>query len=820
MSAPGPDVAGKALSHAAARHADEAQAQRTAVVIPGQTHAPQASVVPATALPPATIKGGAHQAMQHDSARKHVTGEAPYIDDLPEWPGTLHVALAGSPQPCGRVTRLDLSIARAMPGVHAILTGKTFKGVNDIAPILSGEPALAIDEVQWLGHPVAAVAADNLDQARAAAKAIEVEIEPLAPVLSIDEALAREDYVCKPQRIVRGDAGQAIKAAAQVFDGRLDIGGQDHFYLEGQIAYAIPGEDHDMRVLSSTQHPSEVQHGVAHVLGVPFNAVTVECRRMGGAFGGKESQATIIAAIAAALAERTGRPVKLRLPRDDDMIMTGKRHDMQVDYTVGVDAGGRLQAVAMRFAARAGNVADLSGPVITRALCHADNCYDLPNADLRGFACRTNTVSNTAFRGFGGPQGMLAIECLLDDTARRLGLGLDELRARNYYGPETGEITPYGQVVEDNQIARMVGELADRADLAARRAEIAAFNATSPVLKRGLATMPIKFGISFNLPTLNQAGALVHVYTDGSVHLNHGGTEMGQGLFVKVGQVVAEGFQIDLDNVKISATATDKVPNTSATAASSGSDLNGKAALAAVQTIRARMNAVAARHFAVDERALEWRGGRIYAGNEAITFADLAQKCWAERVSLSATGYYQTPKIHWDPVTMTGRPFFYYTYGAAAAEVIIDTLTGENRCLRVDIVQDCGTSLNPAIDLGQIEGGFVQGMGWLTSEELVWDDRGALRTHGPSTYKIPGSRDVPPVFNVHIVPDLPNREDTIFRSKAIGEPPLMLAISVFLAIRDALGTIAPPRTAIPLQAPATPEAVLMAVEKLQSLGAK
>nr|NKB50313.1 xanthine dehydrogenase molybdopterin binding subunit [Alphaproteobacteria bacterium] len=553
----------------------------------------------------------------------------------------------------------------------------------------------------------------------------------------------------------------------------------------------------------------------AHVLGVPTNEVTVEVRRMGGAFGGKESQPSIFAAIAALLADRTGQPVKLRLRRDDDMVITGKRHDFLFRYDVGFDPDGRIEGVDILMGMRSGNVADLSPGVLARALCHADNCYYLPNARLRGYPCKTNTVSNTAFRGFGGPQGMLVIETVIEHIARTLGRAVDEIRAVNYYSTDDRNVTPYQQRVTDNIILPIVDRLRSEIDFDGLSSAIDEFNGANQTLKKGIALMPVKFGISFNTPKLNQAGALVHVYTDGSVHLNHGGTEMGQGLFTKVAQVVASVFQIDLDNIKISSTRTDKVPNTSATAASAGSDLNGMAAFNATNTIKARMVEVAANHFSASVDSIEFRQNRVYAGNESLSFTELAQLTWDERVSLSATGFYSTPGLSWDAKSMIGNPFYYYTYGAAVSEVVIDTLTGESRVLRTDILQDCGNSLNPAIDLGQIEGAFVQGQGWLTSEELVWDDAGRLLTHGPSTYKIPGSRDVPPIFNVHILEDAPNREATIFHSKAVGEPPLMLALSVWLAIRDAVSRVTGHRHLPNLDAPATPEAILMAVDDIK-----
>lgn len=763
------------------------------------------------------IRGGAHASVRHDSAVGHVTGRSLYVDDMPNVPGTLEAALVLSPHAHARIRSIDASAALQAPGVVAVIVASDIPGKNDIAPIKTDEPLLPPDLVEYEGQPVAAVAAQTLDQARAAAKLVKVDYEALPPVLTIEEAIEKDLYVSPPQLMSRGDLEAGFEAAAHRIAGELHCGGQDHFYLEGQIALAIPGDGGDFQVFSSTQHPTEVQHGVAHLLGLPFNAVTVEVRRMGGAFGGKESQATIIAGVAAVLAWKTKRPVKLRLPRDDDMRATGKRHPFLIRYDVGVDADGKIVALDLVLAANGGNVADHTPAVITRALCHADNCYWLPNVRFRGLPCKTNTVSNTAFRGYGGPQGMIAIETIVDVIARRLGKTPDEIRRQNYYGIDRNNVTPYGMTVEDNIVERMLDELDRAADLKGWRESVEAFNRTSPILKKGLATMPVKFGISFNRPALNQAGALVHVYTDGSVTLNHGGTEMGQGLFVKVAQVVAEVFQIDIDHIRISATTTGKVPNTSPTAASSGSDLNGMAALNAASQIKDRMAEVAAEHFGVPKSEIVFATNRVFAGNRSVSFAELAAMSWEKRVSLSATGFYKTPKLHWDFATNTGRPFYYFAYGIAASEVAIDTLTGETRVLRAELLQDCGHSINPAIDLGQIEGAFVQGMGWLTSEELWWDDKGRLRTHGPSTYKIPGSRDVPSVFNARILADAPNREDTIFRSKAVGEPPLMLAISVWLAIRDAVASLADYKVAPALDAPATPERVLKAVDAIRGV---
>lgn len=742
----------------------------------------------------------------HDSAKKHVAGQAIYIDDMAELPGTLHAALVVSTIAHGNIKSIDATDALAMQGVRLFLTAKDIPGHNDIAPIMSGEPLFTDEKVEHLGQPIGVIAADTIELAVKAAHAVQVDYEELEAVLDVETAHARKEYVLPPQKLIQGDVEKALKDATHVFEGRLEIGGQDHFYLETQIAYTIPGEDDDMLVYSSTQHPTEVQHHVAHVLGSLANAVDVKVRRMGGGFGGKESQATIIASAAALISHKTGKPAKLRLKRSVDMASTGKRHDMVSKWRVGVTAEGKILGMDVEYLARAGYSADLTGPVITRAITHTDNAYFVPNARIIGHACKTNTVSNTAFRGFGGPQGVITSEAIIDQIARELKLPPNGVRKINYYAPDNGEVTPYDQQVEQNQLVPVTDALLASAEWDRRRAEIDAHNAKNPIIRKGLAMMPVKFGISFNLPSLNQAGALVHVYQDGSVHLNHGGTEMGQGLFMKVAQVVAEVFQIDVTNVKITETQTGKVPNTSATAASTGSDLNGMAAFNAASAIKARMAKVAAEHFQTDEANIIFKANAVHADGQSLTFAELARLSWAHRVSLSEAGYYATPKIHWDAKTLKGRPFFYFTYGAAVAEVAIDTITGESRCLRADILQDCGASLNPAIDLGQIEGAFVQGMGWLTCEELWWDKNGKLRTIGPSTYKIPGSRDVPPAFNVSLLDNASNVEETVFRSKAVGEPPLMLAISVYLAIKDAIGSMKD--GSFDLKSPATPENIL------------
>jgi xanthine dehydrogenase large subunit len=766
-----------------------------------------------------TARGGVHSAERHDSALKHTTGEATYIDDMAEPAGLLHAALVLSPVAHGRLRGVDLAAARACEGVVAAVAAGDIPGRNDIAAVRENEPLFAATLVEYAGQPLAAIAATSLDLARAAAKKVAPDIEPLDPILTIDEALAKGSLLYPPSVVVRGDASGALKAAPHRLSNSFRVGGQEHFYLEGQVALAIPGEDGDLTVHSSTQHPTEVQHIVARVLDTDYNQITVMVRRMGGAFGGKESNASWVAAAAALLARRTGRPVKLRLPRSDDMVATGKRHGFLYRYDVGFDDDGRVLALDATLAANGGHSVDLTPGVLARALTHVDNAYWVPHIRCTGLACKTNTVSNTAFRGFGGPQGVVVLEDAIGRIAHVLGRTPEEVRAVNFYGEGANDETPYGQKVEDNLIRRCVAQATRDSDWNRRRAEIDAFNRASPVIRRGLGMFPLKFGISFNIPSMNQAGALVHVYSDGSIRLNHGGTEMGQGLFVKVAQVVAEVFQVDLDRIRVTSTSTGEVPNTSPTAASTGSDLNGWAAFTAANTIRQRMTAFAAGHFDVPEEAIEFRDNHVHVArpgdNRVVAFPELARLCHQGRVSLSSTGYYRTPGIHWDPVAMKGHPFFYFSYGAAVAEVAIDTLTGESRVLRADLVQDCGRSLNPGVDLGQIEGAFTQGMGWLTCEELWWDKEGRLRTAGPSTYKIPGSRDVPPVFNVRILQDAPARAATIFRSKAIGEPPLLLATAVWTALKDAIASVADHRLAVTLDAPATPERILMAVEGLR-----
>lgn len=750
----------------------------------------------------------------HESAALHVSGEARYTDDIPEAQGTLHAALGLSPLAHGRLLGVDLELLRRQPGVVAVLTAADLPGENNCGPLVHDDPILADGELKYLGQPVFAVIASDRELARRACALAKqaIRAEPLPPILTAREAHAAGQYVVPPMHLTRGEPAAALASAPQRLEGEWSVGGQEQFYLEGQISYALPQEDQGLLLHCSTQHPSEMQQLVAHALGWSAHQVQVQCRRMGGGFGGKESQSALFACVAAVAAMRLGRPVKLRLDRDDDFLITGRRHGFDYRWQVGFDEQGHILAAEIELISNCGHSADLSAPVMARALCHFDNAYWLPHVAMHGFCARTNTQSNTAFRGFGGPQGALAIEMILDSVARRLGLDPLLVRQRNFYRSEGGrDVTPYGQQVEDNILEPLSQRLIAQSDYWGRRAAIQAFNATSPVLKKGLALTPLKFGISFNVVHLNQAGALVHIYTDGSVLVNHGGTEMGQGLNTKVAQVVAHELGVDLARVRASATDTSKVANTSATAASTGADLNGKAAQDAARRIKTRLMPLAARLLDCTEDELRFAGGRVSGGGREIGFAELVSKAYFERVQLWSEGFYATPGLHWDRSRLQGRPFYYYAYGAAVAEVLVDTLTGESRVLRADVLHDVGQSLNPALDIGQVEGAFVQGMGWLTMEELKWHPQtGLLLTHAPSTYKIPTANDMPVDFRVALF-DAPNREDSIHRSKAVGEPPLLLPFSVLLAIKDAVASTGPARWDPQLTAPATAEAVLRAL---------
>jgi xanthine dehydrogenase large subunit len=751
----------------------------------------------------------------HESASLHVTGSAHYTDDIPEPAGALHGTIGTLGLAHARIVSLNLEAVRASPGVIDVLVAADLPGANNYGGIVHDDPLLADGETHYDGQPLFLVLATSHRAARVAARRATVSSTALPAILSIEEAIAASSWVLPPVEVSRGDAMGALDAAPRRLRGRSVVGGQDHFYLEGQVSLAVPLDDGGMVVHSSTQHPTEMQHIVAEALGVPSAWVRVECRRMGGGFGGKESQPALLSALAAVAARRSGRAVKIRLDRDDDMTITGKRHPFQADWSVGFDDDGHLLALDVTLASDCGYSADLSGPVNDRAVCHVDNAYWLPHLRIRSLRCRTNTVSNTAFRGFGGPQGMFVIEEVIDAVARALGRDALAIRRLNLYGTDERNETHYGQLIHDNVLPVLLDRLEATSDYAGRRAEIAAFNARGGIVRRGLALTPVKFGISFNALHLNQAAALLHLYADGSLLLNHGGTEMGQGLFTKVAQVVAREFDIEVARVRVSATDTAKVPNTSATAASSGSDLNGMAAREACIALKTRLADFLAGDWGVATDTIAWRDGGAHSIDGGITrsmpLAELARRAYMARVSLSAQGFYRTPDIHWDAAAFRGRPFYYFAYGAAVVEVAIDTLTGEHRMLAVDILHDVGTSLNPAIDIGQIEGGFVQGAGWLTSEALVRDSHGRLATHAPSTYKIPTAGDLPTRWRIDLLADSPNRSPTIHRSKAVGEPPLMLAFAVYHALRDAVASLAPDGMPVALTAPATPESVLQAV---------
>jgi len=764
-----------------------------------------------------SIKGGVNTDLQHDSATKHVTGRADYTDDIAEPVGTLHAYLGVSTVAHATLKGIDLDPVRQAPGVLGVLTAADIPGVNDVSPTgRHDEPLFATDKIEFHGQPLFAVVAETRDAARRAAELAVVDCEILPH--AVDPVAAQNagyPHITENLTLARGDADAAMAAAGNRIKGQITIGGQDHMYLEGHIAFALPGEDDEVVLHCSTQHPSEAQHMVAHVLDVPSNAVVVNVRRMGGGFGGKESQMNLFCCVAALAAKKWRRPVKIRPDRDQDMVTTGKRHDFVVDYEVAHDDLGRIEAVRGDFAARCGWSSDLSGPVTDRALFHADNAYFYPHVRLVSQPMKTNTVSNTAFRGFGGPQGVVAAERMIEEIAYALGKDPLEVRKANFYGGEGRDLTPYHQKVEDNILDRLIAELEDSADYQKRRQEIIAHNAKGGIIRKGIALTPVKFGISFTATWYNQAGALVHIYNDGSVHLNHGGTEMGQGLNTKVAQIVAEALQIDFDRIKITKTTTEKVPNTSATAASSGSDLNGMAALDACEQLKERLIAFAAEEWGVAPEQVVFVPNAVQVGDETIAFNDFIKRAYMARVQLSAAGFYKTPKIHWDRAAGKGRPFYYYAYGAACSEVSIDTLTGEYSVDRTDILHDVGKSLNPILDKGQVEGAFIQGMGWMTTEELWWDDKGALRTHAPSTYKIPLASDRPKIFNVDLPEWSENRELTIKRSKAVGEPPFMLGISVLEAISMAVASVADYRECPRLDTPATPERVLMAVERLR-----
>ena len=757
------------------------------------------------------MKGTIGLPLEHDSARMHVQGSAQYIDDISAPSGTLHVAFALSNVAHGEIKSIDVDAAREAEGVHSVLIAEDIENLL-IGPIRHDEPILASKEVLFYGQAIAAVLADSHDQAKKAALLVTAKIEELKSIVSIEEAIESKSFLDDPIIVSKGNSKKAIQNARNSLSGSLSIGGQEHYYLEGQVAMSIPTEDNEMVVHSSTQNPTEVQHLVAHVLSVPQNAIEVVTRRMGGGFGGKETDSSQLACICAIFSKKTNKPVKARLSRKDDILLTGKRHDFVANYEVGFGDDGLIQGITMDLLARCGYSLDLSNAIVSRALFHSDNAYYIPNATLTGYLCKTNTASNTAFRGFGGPQGMLAIENIVEEIANTLGLDPLEVRRTNFYQKDKNNVTPYDQVEEDNINDEITDELKPSSNYHSRRKQIEKFNKENKYLKKGLAFSPVKFGISFTTQFLNQAGALVSIYKDGSINLNHGGTEMGQGLYIKVAQVVANEFGVDISRVKVSATSTAKVPNTSPTAASSGSDLNGMAAREACLRIKSNLINFAKEYFGVSESSIKFEDSCLVADKKHIPFDEFISLAYLNRVELFSNGFYKTPKIHFDLAKQKGRPFFYYSYGGCVSEVIVDCLTGEYKLLGVDILHDVGASLNPAIDTGQIVGGYIQGMGWLCSEELKWSDSGVLLTAGASTYKIPAIGDTPEHFEVKIKPNISNHENTIHKSKAVGEPPLMLAISAWLSIKNAIYNVDKENIS-GLNAPASFEQVFFSLNK-------
>jgi xanthine dehydrogenase large subunit len=770
------------------------------------------------------VESAAGVSRPHESAHAQVQGAATYIDDIPEVRGTLHAAPVLSTVAHGRLKGIDVSAALAMPGVHDVILHRDIPGSPVFATFMHDEIILADGKVEHIGQVVGIVVADTVMQARRAARQVKLDIEELPAILSVADALKAQSFVMGPARVQRGEAAKAIGRAKHTLHGAFEVGGQEHFYLEGQVAYAVPLEQNQWLIHSSTQHPGEVQHWISHALGVSNAAVRVECRRMGGGFGGKETQAGHLAVWSALAAHKLKRPVKLRFDRDDDFMITGKRHPFNYEYTVGFDDTGRLCGLQLMLAVNCGFSADLSGPVSDRAIFHSDNAYYLEDVDITSYRCKLNTQSHTAFRGFGGPQGMIAIETILGDIARALNMDPLDVRRRNLYSDEIvapatatsperrRDTTHYQMKLEDNILAPLLARIEETSSYRARRESIAAWNAASPVIKRGIAITPVKFGISFTATQFNQAGALVHVYTDGSVMVNHGGTEMGQGLNTKVAQIVADELAVPFSSVVSTSADTSKIPNASATAASAGTDLNGRAAQFAARHVRDNIAAFVAGLDGCVAGAIVFAGGQISSPTTTRRFADVVSAAYNNRVQLWSDGFYRTPRIHYDKTTLTGRPFYYFSYGAACTEVAIDTLTGESRVLKVDILHDVGRSINPAIDIGQIEGAFVQGMGWLTTEQLVWNAKGHLSTHAPSTYKIPSTGDIPEHFKVEFWPEA-NREDNVYGSKAVGEPPFMLGISVWEALREAVAAARGPGCVVEMDAPATAENVLKAVQR-------
>ena len=751
----------------------------------------------------------------HESGIKHVSGRAYYTDDIPEPLETLYGAIGWSKKAHAIIKKINLDEVVKSAGVIAVVTGKDIVGRNDVGPVYDGDPIFP-KKAEYYGQPLFAVAAKTTELARKAVLKAKISYKTLKPIITIQNALKKKSFVLKEKIIKKGEALKAIENSVNRLKGNFTTGSQEHFALEGQTAFVIPEEDNDFKVFSSTQHPSETQQIIAKMLKQKSNTITVETRRIGGGFGGKETQSFIFAAICTLLAKKTKHPVKLRMDRDDDIIITGKRHDFYSEYEVGFDELGVIKGLKLKLASRCGISPDLSEAINERALLHIDNAYYLENVLVENYLCKTNTASNTAFRGFGGNQGMMAIENIIDHIATSLKKDSAEIRRRNFYQKKKKNITHYNMKIEDNVIQEIFDQLIKSSNYKSRQLSIKKFNKGNKYIKKGIALTPVKFGISFTTWHLNQAGALVHIYcNDGSVHVNTGAIEMGQGTYTKIAQLAANAFGLPFNKIKVSATRTDKVPNTSASAASSTTDLNGAAALNAISKIKQNLASFVKRKYKIKNGEAVYENGMIKFKGKSFKFNTLIKEAYLNRVSLSSSGFYTTPKIYFDKKTFKGRPFLYFCYGAAVSEVVIDTLTGENKIIRADILHDAGKAINPAIELGQIEGGFVQGAGWLTMEEVKWKSNGQLTTHSPSTYKIPTASDMPEKFNVEIFKKGKNNENVVNKSKTTGEPPLMNAMSVFFAIKNAIASIGNYNITPILDAPATPEKILMSINQLK-----
>jgi len=745
--------------------------------------------------------------IEHESAVKHVTGKAIYTDDISEPKNLLHAVIGYSNCSKGVIKKIDYKDVLSSEGVVDIITEKDIEGINDVGPIFKGDKIFTSKNIEYYGQPIFAVIAKTNNLAKKAALKVKIDLKISKPIVSIEEALKKKSFVLKPKHLTRGNIKDGFKKSDNILKGKLYSGGQDHFYLEGQIAMTIPQEDNNFLVYSSTQHPSETQQIIGKVLKQNYNSIHVIVRRIGGGFGGKETQSFLFAAITSIAAKKLSKPVKLRVDRDDDMIMTGKRHDFLFDYEVGFNNSGEILALKIMMASRCGISPDLSGAINDRAIYHIDNAYFLPNIEINSYRCKTNTVSNTAFRGFGGPQGMFCIENIIENIAQKLNREASEIRKINFYKDKIKNTTHYGMRITDNVIEDIFNKLIKKSNYKKRKVEIDNFNKKNKVLKKGIAITPVKFGISFTTTHLNQGGALVHIYTDGSIHLNHGGIEMGQGLMTKLALVASNEFGLNYENIKISSTDTEKVPNTSASAASATTDINGAAIVNAINNIKSGLNEFIYDYFKTNSK-IKYENNFVYFDKRKISFKELINTAYLNRIPLSSSGFYKTDKINVNTKTLQGRPFLYFTYGAAVTEVIIDKLTGENKILQVDIIHDVGNSINKRIDKGQIEGGYIQGLGWLTTEEVSWKSNGVLTTHSPSTYKIPTAGETPFKFNVEIYDRGFNKEKVINRSKAVGEPPFMLAISSFIALKDAVYNANKGKNSENLIAPATAENIL------------